>query len=75
MGGLAVRGLTGALSWLDSKGDKDPNGPLKVRFLQRRPWPCIKVILVIGVKRSGIIPKQRYLNGLVDLLDVEQLVL
>ena len=73
--GGSIEGLTGVSSWLDSGGSEDPDGPLEVRSWQGRPQPQIKVILVVGVERSGVDLKQCYPNGLADPLSVEQLEL
>ena len=67
--------MTGASSWLDSGGGEDPYGPSEACSLQGRPQPRMEVILVVGVERSGVNPKQRYPNGLADPLGMEQLEL
>ena len=72
-GGSTTGGLTGILSWLDFGGGEDPNGPLELCSLRGRPRPWIEVILV--VEQSRVDPKQRYSNGLVDPLGIEQLEL
>ena len=73
--GLIVEGLTGVLLLLDSQRIEDPDRPLEVRFRRGRLRPRIKIILVMEMEQSGVDPKQRYPNGLVDPLDMEQLEL
>ena len=71
--GSIARGLIEVSSWLDSKESKDSDGSSEVCFLRGRPQPRIDVIFVVGIKRSRVNPKQRYVNGLAYLLGVEQL--
>ena len=75
MGKPIAGGLIGALSWLDSRDNEDLNRSLEVRSLQRRPWPQIEVILVVGMEQSKVNFKQCYPNGLADPLGVKQLEL
>ena len=48
--GGSAGGLTRVLSWIDSGGGEDLS---EMHSLQGRPRPRIKVILLVGVDRSG----------------------
>ena len=75
MGSSTAGELTEALSWLDSGGGENLDRSSEACYLQRRLRPRMEVILVLGVERSGVNPKQCYPNGLADPLGMEQLQL
>ena len=49
-----TEGSTEALLWLDSGGGEDLDKPLEMRSRRGRPRSRMKVILVVGVERSGV---------------------
>ena len=76
-GGSTARRFIGVSSWLDSREDKDFDGPLEVRSFASTSTALDGSHFgsKSRAEQSGVNLKQRYPNGLADLLGVKQLEL